>query len=90
MGQWHPSRNLFVVGSMAPQPRRMEIFGYDNKSSKTKDTAVNSFMNARTIVGNVEEGCLTSVVSRCCFHPSENEMIVCGGSSSGRVTVCRL
>ncbi|KAL7557277.1 hypothetical protein ACA910_016241 [Epithemia clementina (nom. ined.)] len=32
---------------------------------------------------------LTAVVSRCCFHPSTQELILVGGNSSGRVTIVR-
>lgn len=32
---------------------------------------------------------LTAVASRCCFHPSTEQLILLGGNSSGRLTVAR-
>jgi WD repeat-containing protein 76 len=32
---------------------------------------------------------LSSVASRCCFHPRKDKIIVAGGNSSGRVTIIR-
>ena len=32
---------------------------------------------------------LTSVASRCCFHPTSDKLVLVGGNSSGRVTVIR-
>lgn len=32
---------------------------------------------------------LTAVASRCCFHPSNDHLVVVGGNSSGRVTIFR-
>lgn len=63
---WHPSQDIFVVGSMA-QPRCMEIF------------------NENGIVRSVRGEMLNSVASRCCFHPSMEEIMCLGGNSSGKV-----
>lgn len=32
---------------------------------------------------------LTAVASRCCFHPSIDQLVLVGGNSSGRVTIIR-
>lgn len=71
MAQWHPSMDIFVVGSMR-KPRAIELF----------DSAGDEL---RAIQGES----LTAVASRCCFHPSQDMLILVGGNSSGRVTVVR-
>ena len=71
MAQWHPSMDIFVVGSMR-KPRAIELFDNDGEE-------------LRAIQGES----LTAVASRCCFHPSQDKLILVGGNSSGRVTVVR-
>jgi hypothetical protein len=71
MAQWHPTADIFVVGSMK-QPRCIEL--YDDNGNQL-----------RAIQGDA----LTAVASRCCFHPSQDKLIVVGGNSSGRMTVLR-
>jgi len=74
MTQWHPSLDCFVVGSMR-KPRCVEVF--DGSASSSADCV--------TLSGEA----LTAVASRCCFHPSEHNLTIVGGNSSGRVTVIR-
>ena len=74
MGRWHPTQDVFVVGSLA-KPREIDIFGFDGKGK--------TFGKAANVSGDY----LTAVCSRCCFHPTEN--VIAGGNSSGRVTVIR-
>ena len=71
MAQWHPSMDIFVVGSMK-KPRAIEIF-----DSEGQELSV------------IQGESLTAVASRCCFHPSQDKLILVGGNSSGRVTVVR-
>lgn len=70
MAKWHPSLDLFVVGSMQ-RPRAIEVFAPTHRQC--------------AISGEQ----LTAVASRCCFHPSTDQLIIVGGNSSGRVTVIR-
>lgn len=53
------------------QPRRIEIFDGSDGS----------------LVSEVLGDSLTAVASRCCFHPRADIPIICGGNSSGRVTI---
>ena len=55
------------------KPRRIEIF----------DGSSGDLLRA------IEGDAMTSVSSRCCFHPSEEKLVVCGGNSSGRVVLCQ-
>jgi WD40 repeat protein len=71
MARFHPSLDIFCVGSMK-QPRRLEIF------SPTDG-----------LLRGVQGEALTAVASRCCFHPSTDQLIVVCGNSSGRVTIVR-
>ncbi len=71
MAKWHPSLDVFVVGSMS-HPRTMEIFDADGN-----------------LLRGVQGDALTAVVSRCCFHPSTEQLVLAGGNSSGRVTIVR-
>lgn len=74
MAQWHPtSFNDMFVVGSMQQPRTMQIF--DGGKGE--------------IIKDVRGDGLTAVVSRCCFHPSEERLISAGGYSSGRVTVAR-
>jgi WD40 repeat protein len=70
MAKWHPSLDIFCVGSMQ-RPRAMEVFSAAG--------------DKHAVTGEA----LTAVASRCCFHPSQEQLIVVGGNSSGRVTVVR-
>jgi WD repeat-containing protein 76 len=72
MAQWHPSVDVFCVGSMS-KPRSIDVF--DGASAE----------HLRAIQGDA----LSAVASRCCFHPSSDQVILVGGNSSGRVTVIR-
>eukprot|EP00978_Attheya_sp_CCMP212_P047688 scaffold422987_cov55-Attheya_sp.AAC.1 len=55
------------------KPRTIEIFDGDSG----------------TLLRGIQGDSLTAVASRCCFHPSSDKLIVCGGNSSGRVTIAR-
>jgi WD repeat-containing protein 76 len=76
---FHPQLDLFVVGSMR-HPRCIELF---NPSTSGKISSGNELI--RTVQGDG----VTSVLSRLAFHPRTDQLIVCGGSSSGRVTIAR-
>lgn len=72
--QWHPStREDLFVVGSMNRPRRIEVF--DGSSG--------------ALIRGIEGEAMTSVSSRCCFHPSQDKLIVCGGNSSGRVIICR-
>ena len=76
MAQWHPSKSLkedLFVVGSMQQPRTLQIFDGDRGE----------------LVRDINGDALTAVVSRCCFHPSGDKLIVAGGNSSGRVTVAR-
>jgi len=74
MAQWHPTtREEMFVVGSMVKPRRIEVFE----------------ASSGNLIRGIQGDALTSVASRCCFHPSEEKLIVCGGNSSGRVTICR-
>ena len=71
MATWHPSQDVFVVGSMN-KPRCIEV--YDNTGK---------------LLRPIQGDALASVMSRCAFHPSTEELMIVGGNSSGRVVAIR-
>ena len=72
--QWHPGNTEdLFVVGSMQQPRTIEVFNAE------------SGMIAKAIKGEA----LTSVMSRCCFHPREDKLIVLGGNSSGRLAIAR-
>jgi len=75
MACWHPSQSKenLFVVGSMQQPRALEIFSG----------------NTGKIVSKVQGDCLTAVMSRCCFHPSTERLIVMGGLASGRVALVR-
>mmetsp|Transcript_13664 Transcript_13664/g.29697 ORF Transcript_13664/g.29697 Transcript_13664/m.29697 type:complete len:592 (+) Transcript_13664:182-1957(+) len=75
MAQWHPTmtNEELFVVGSMRQPRTMELFGGETGK----------------LLRGVKGESLTAVVSRCCFHPSQERLVVVGGNSSGRVTVAR-
>ena len=73
---FHPHLDLFVVGSMR-HPRCIEFF--DPRPTTDSGCLI------RTVQGDG----ITAVVSRLAFHPRTDQLIVCGGNSSGRVTIVR-
>ena len=74
MAQWHPSASTdLFVVGSMMHPRTLQIFDASRGE----------------VVRDVQGESLTAVVSRCCFHPSEQKLISAGGNSSGRVTVTR-
>ena len=75
---FHPQLDLFVIGSMR-QPRCIEFF---NPTTDSTD-------NGNSLIRTVQGDGLTAVVSRLAFHPRTDQLIVCGGNSSGRVTIVR-
>jgi WD40 repeat protein len=97
MAQWHggssgsAESNSFIVGSMA-RPRRMDLFTSNTTSSSTRENAADSCASTTFQRHEVVGEYMSSICSRCCFHPASNNsssLIVCGGNSSGRVTVAR-
>ena len=75
---FHPQLDLFVVGSMS-RPRCIELF--DPASTNTSEHG--------RLIRTVQGDGITAVVSRLAFHPRTDQLIVCGGNSSGRVTIAR-
>jgi len=75
MAQWHPSatHEELFIVGSMSKPRRMEFFDGD----------------AGEMIKGLDGESLTAVVSRCCFHPSTQNIIAVGGNSSGRLTVAR-
>lgn len=72
--QWHPSGNEDLFAIGSMQrPRRIEVF--DGSSGN--------------LIRGIEGDAMVSVSSRCCFHPSQEKLVVCGGNSSGRLIICR-
>lgn len=74
MANWHPTtREELFVVGCMTRPRAMEVFNGDTGEL------------LRAISGDG----LTAVPSRCCFHPSEDNLIICGGNASGRVSIAQ-
>jgi hypothetical protein len=73
MAVWHPTLDVFGVGSMQ-KPRAVEIF----------DPSRNV-----PLVRAIQGDALTAVASRCAFHASTGRPVLVGGNSSGRVTIVR-
>lgn len=75
MARWHPSEtnNEIFVVGSMRQPRTLEVFDASDG----------------TLIRGIQGASLTSVMSRCCIHPSQNELIIAGGNSSGRMVVVR-
>ena len=71
--QWHPKSDEMFAVGCLAQPRRIDLF-------------VGQQVYQRM---DVSGEFMTSVVSRCCFHPNSQAVILCGGNSSGRITVAR-
>lgn len=75
MARWHP-------GTFSDR----EIFVV---GSMKKPRTIEIFSDNGELLREIRGDALTAVASRCCFHPSANNLIVVGGNSSGRVTVAR-
>ncbi len=72
--RWHPtSTEDLFISGSMLKPRTVQIFNG----------------NEGSLVRNISGEALTAVVSRCCFHPTEEKLIIAGGNSSGRVTIAR-
>lgn len=74
MARWHPTMS------------NEELFVV---GSMKRPRTVELFGDKGKLLRGVTGESLTAVVSRCCFHPSQDRVIVVGGNSSGRVTVAR-
>ncbi len=61
------------VSGSMDKPRYMEVF----------DASKGELLRA------VRGESLSSVMSRCCFHPSTDKLVMIGGNSSGRVVAVR-
>jgi WD repeat-containing protein 76 len=57
--------------------------------SMRQPRSVEIFQSDGVLLRRVEGEALTSVASRCCFHPRSDKLIAIGGNSSGRVIVIR-
>jgi len=75
MARWHPTHTNeeIFVVGSMQQPRTVEVFD----ASKGE------------VVRGIQGSSLSSVMSRCCIHPSQTEMMILGGNSSGRMIVAR-
>lgn len=73
--RWHPTEDVFVVGSMARPNRTIEVFSGLPASYGQK-------------LLNLTGAAITTVNARVAFHPSIPNVII-GGTSSGRMTICR-
>ena len=78
MARWHPAaasnnNEELFVVGSMQRPRTLEVFDG----------------NTGNLLRGIQGDSLTAVVSRCCFHPSSERLIVMGGNSSGRVTVAQ-
>jgi WD repeat-containing protein 76 len=57
--------------------------------SLSKPRCVEVFDAKGKLMQAIQGNALSSVMSRCAFHPSSQELIVIGGNSSGRVAVIK-
>ena len=71
MARWHPSHDMFTVGSMN-KPRQLEVFSLDGKKGFK-------------CTGKIKGDAVSAVCSRNCFH--DTMPVLVGGSSSGRIVV---
>jgi hypothetical protein len=77
---WHPTLDVFGVGSMA-RPRVIDVF----TTADTNTSPASNEVHHETRGGDL----LTAVASRVAFHPRTDRLVVAGGNSSGRVTIAR-
>jgi hypothetical protein len=84
MAQWHAVHDVFCVGSMQ-QPRVMEVYFMEDRINNNNNSSRGDHF------GRVASGgeAMTAVTSRCCFHSRSDQLIVVGGTSSGRVAISR-
>lgn len=75
MARWHPAT---FSGE--------EIFV---SGSMKKPRTIEVFGGDGSLRRELTGDALTAVASRCCFHPSAENLIVVGGNSSGRLTIAR-
>ena len=75
MAKWHPTNTSeeIFVVGSMEHPRRMEVFD-----------AVKG-----ELIHSIQGDSLSSVMSRCCIHPSLDRLILLGGNSSGRAIVAK-
>jgi WD40 repeat protein len=71
---------------MAQWHPQLDIFV---SGSLAKPRCVESFDSKGKLLRAVTGESLTSVMSRCCYHPSTQKIAMIGGNSSGRVVVLR-
>jgi hypothetical protein len=71
---------------MASWHPEMDIFV---SGSMNKPRCMEVFNSRGKLLRGVTGESLTSVMSRCCFHPSTEKLVMVGGNSSGRVVVVR-
>ena len=71
---------------MATWHPRMDLFV---SGSMNRPRCIEVFDSSSDLLRPVTGEFLTSVMSRCCFHPSTEKLTVIGGNSSGRVAVVR-
>jgi hypothetical protein len=85
MANWHPVHDVFCVGSMQ-QPRVMEVFTLEPLNNNSNSNSAGGDQFDRVAIGG---DAMTAVTSRCCFHSWSDQLIVVGGTSSGRVAISR-
>ena len=57
--------------------------------SMNKPRCVQAFDAKSDMLCEAQGEALSSVMSRCCFHPSTEKLVMIGGNSSGRVVAIR-
>jgi hypothetical protein len=89
---WHPTLDVFGVGSMA-RPRVVDIYtpATHKSSASNKNSNDDDHPSAPVAFGHQALGgeLLTAVASRLAFHPRTDRLVLAGGNSSGRVTIVR-
>jgi hypothetical protein len=83
MAQWHAVHDVFCVGSMQ-QPRVMDVYFVEDPLNNNNTGGGDHF--GRVAIGGEA---MTAVTSRCCFHAQSDQLIVVGGTSSGRLAISR-
>jgi hypothetical protein len=57
--------------------------------SMNKPRCIEIFNSRGTLLRSITGDAMTSVMSRTCFHPSTDKLVIVGGNSSGRVVTVR-
>jgi hypothetical protein len=82
----HFSSGRWLTTFQAKWHPEMDIFCC---GSMNKPRCIEIFDGQGALLREVTGESLTSVMSRTCFHPSPNRLVMVGGNSSGRVVAIR-